>query len=318
MHIPNVRERQRDDLIADMSKIEAHLDEKFGKGRYRVITQEFPIGGTITVNGEVKTIAGTMDMLVYTDTGDIYVYDFKTKRIGNSDGNIAKETLRGYKQQVNIYRQILEENYPELKGKVHTGSLIKFNVDYPEPTNTIKYRVSPNDSSQLQISRDGGKTYENIQDALIDYMSPSLADDYNNHKVIIPVEEQDYGDTIGALPELKVKGPDINNTVQQAPKVTSPEDIGLDSEGYIKDEDDEDYDYDFNDAVREAVTEEITDDANSSVEIYAPAIADGAIDNAYGVQIVNSMDDFIGQFPIQYQADIKLILDSNEVNYTCQ
>lgn len=318
MHIPNVRERQREDLIADMSKIEAHLDEKFGKGRYRVITQEFPIGGTITVNGEVKTIAGTMDMLVYTDTGDIYVYDFKTKRIGNSDGNIAEETLRGYKQQVNIYRQIIEENYPELKGKVHTGSLIKFNVDYPEPTNTIKYRVSPNDSSQLQISRDGGKTYENIQDALVDYMSPSLADDYNNPNVIIPVEEQDYGDAIGALPESKVKGSDVNNAIQQAPKVTSPEDVGLDSEGYIRDEDDEDYDYDFNDAVREAVTEEITDNANSSIEIYAPAIADGAIDNAYGVQIVNSMDDFIGQFPIQYQADIKLILDSNEVNYTCQ
>lgn len=318
MHIPNVRERQREDFIADMSKIEAHLDEKFGKGRYRVITQEFPIGGTIIVNGGVKTIAGTMDMLVYTDTGDIYVYDFKTKRIGNSDGNIDEETLRGYKQQVNIYRQILEENYPELKGKVHTGSLIKFNVDYPEPTNTIKYRVSPNDSSQLQISRDGGKTYENIQDALVDYMSPSLADDYNNPKVIIPVEEQDYGDTIGALPELKVKGPDVNNAVQQTPTVTSPEDVGLDSEGYIADDNDEDYDYDFNDAVREAVTEEITDDANSSVEIYAPAIADGAIDNAYGVQIVNSMDDFIGQFPIQYQADIKLILDSNEVNYTCR
>ena len=318
MHIPNVRERQREDLIADMSKIEAHLDEKFGKGRYRVITQEFPIGGTITVNGEVKTIAGTMDMLVYTDTGDIYVYDFKTKRVGNSDGNIAEETLRGYKQQVNIYRQILEENYPELKGKVHTGSLIKFNVDYPEPTNTTKYRVSPNDSSQLQISRDGGKTYENIQDALVDYMSPSLADDYNNPKVIIPVEEQDYGDAIGALPELKVKGPDVNNAIQQAPTVTSPEDVGLDSEGYIADDNDEDYDYDFNDAVREAVTEEITDDANSSVEIYAPAIADGAIDNAYGVQIVNSMDDFIGQFPIQYQADIKLILDSNEINYTCR
>ena len=318
MHIPNVRERQREDLIADMSKIEAHLDEKFGKGRYRVITQEFPIGGTITVNGEVKTIAGTMDMLVYTDTGDIYVYDFKTKRVGNSDGNIAEETLRGYKQQVNIYRQILEENYPELKGKVHTGSLIKFNVDYPEPTNTTKYRVSPNDSSQLQISRDGGKTYENIQDALVDYMSPSLADDYNNPKVIIPVEEQDYGDAIGALPEPKVQGLDINNAVQQAPKVTSPEDVGLDSEGYIVDDNDEDYDYDFNDAVREAVTEEITDNANSSVEIYAPAIADGAIDNAYGVQIVNSMDDFIGQFPIQYQADIKLILDSNEINYTCR
>ena len=317
MRIPNVSESQREDLIADMSKIEAYLDEKFGKGRYRVITQEFPIGGTITVNGEVKTIAGTMDMMVYSDTGDIYIYDFKTKRIGTSDGNISVETLHGYKQQVNIYRQILEENYPELKGRVHTGSLIKFNVDYPEPNDTIKYRTNPNDSSQLQISRDGGKTYENIQDALVDYTAPILADEYNNPNVIIPVEEQDYGDTIGALPEPKVKEPDINNAIPQAPTVTTPEDVGLDSDGYIAE--DEDYlDDDFNDAERDAITEEIADNTNSSTEIYAPAIANGAADNAYGVKVVNSMNDFISQFPAQYQADIKLILDSSEVNYSCQ
>ena len=317
MRIPNVSESQREDLITDMSKIEAHLDEKFGKGRYRVITQEFPIGGTITVNGEVKTIAGTMDMMVYADTGDIYIYDFKTKRIGNSDGNIDPETLHGYKHQVNIYRQILEENYPELKGRVRTGSLIKFNVDYPEPNDTIKYRTNPNDSSQLQISRDGGKTYENIQDALVDYTAPTLADEYNNPNVIIPVEEQDYGDTIGALPEPKVKEPDINNAIPQAPTVTSPEDIGLDSDGYIAE--DEDYlDDDFNDAERDAITEEIADNTNSSTEIYAPAIANGAVDNAYGVKVVNSMNDFISQFPAQYQADIKLILNSSEVNYSCQ
>lgn len=317
MKIPNVSETQREDLIADMSKIEAHLDNKFGKGKYRVITQEFPIGGTITVNGEVKTIAGTMDMIVYTDTGDIYIYDFKTKRIGNGDGNISAETLHGYKQQVNIYRQLIEENYPELKGKVHTGSLIKFNVDYPEPNDTIKYRTNPNDSSQLQISRDSGKTYENIQDSLIDYTAPTLSDNYNNPNVIIPVEEQDYGDTIGALPEVKIQDSDVNNAIQQTPTVTSPEDVGLDSDGYIIEDEDE-FDFDFSDTTKDAVTEEITDNANSSTEIYAPAIADGAIDNAYGVKVVNSINDFISQFPTQYQTNIKLILDSSEINYTCQ
>lgn len=317
IHIPNVSENQREDLIADMSKIEAHLDEKFGKGRYRVVTQEFPIGGTITINGEVKTIAGTMDMMVYTDTGDIYIYDFKTKRIGSSDGNISTETLHSYKQQVNIYRQILEENYPELKGRVHTGSLIKFNVDYPEPNDIIKYRTNPNNNSQLQISRDGGKTYENIQDALIDYMAPTIADDYNNTNVIIPVEEQDYGDAIGALPEPKTNEQNLNNAIKPTAPDVSPEDVGLDSDGYII-EDEDDFDFDFSDTTKDAVTEEITDNVNSSTEIYAPAIANGVADNAYGVKIVNSMNDFISQFPSQYRADIKLILDSSEINYTCQ
>ena len=316
MEIPNVSKNQREELIADMSKIEAHLDAKFGKNKYKVITQEFPIGGTIIVNGEVKTIAGTMDMIVYTDTGDIYIYDFKTKRIGNSDGNISPETLHGYKQQVNIYRQIIEENYPELKGKVHTGSLIKFNVDYPEPNDTIKYRISSNNKSQLQISKDGGKTYENIQDALIDYTAPSLADDYENPNVIIPIEQQDYGDTIGALPEVKLKEPAPNDNINKPTKEVKPEDVGLDDDGFIKDDDD--YDFDFSDTSRFATTEQLDSNVNSSTEIYAPAIANGATDNAYGVKTVNSMSDFVGQFPNQYQADIQLILDSSELNYTCQ
>ena len=119
------------------------------------------------------------------------------------------------------------------------------------------------------------------------------------------------------MPEPKVKEPDINNAISQAPTVTTPEDVGLDSDGYIAE--DEDYlDDDFNDAERDAITEEIADNTNSSTEIYAPAIANGAADNAYGVKVVNSMNDFISQFPTQYQADIKLILDSSEINYACQ
>lgn len=314
MKIPNVSENQREELIADMSKIEAYLDAKFGKGKYRVITQEFPIGGTITINGEVKTIAGTMDMIVYTDTGDIYIYDFKTKRIGNSDGNISPETLHGYKQQVNIYRQLIEENYPELKGKVHTGSLIKFNVDYPEPNDTIKYRTNPNDSSQLQISRDGGKTYENIQDALVNYAAPTLSDDYENPNVIIPIENQDYGDAIGPLPEINVE--EVYDNVEKSPTDITNEELGLDSEGYIRDEDATEYE-EFEDE-KFATTEQIIDSANSSADIYAPPVANGATDNAYGVKIVNSMNDFVSQFPSQYQADIKQILAANELNYRCE
>ena len=82
--------------------------------------------------------------------------------------------------------------------------------------------------------------------------------------------------------------------------------------------DDDDYDFDFSDTSRFAITEQLDSNVNSSTEIYAPAIANGATDNAYGVKTVNSMSDFVGQFPNQYQADIQLILDSSELNYTCQ
>ena len=310
--IPNVTDEQKEILAESMKTIEQMLDAKFGKGHYRVVTKEFPIGGTVEVNGEQKTIAGTMDMLVYTDKGEFWIFDFKTKR-ANNNANISPETLVGYKQQVNIYRQLIEANFPELKGKVHTGSLIKFSVEYPKPSDTVKYRTNPNNSNQLQISMDGGNTYTDIQDALIDYTAPIIVDDINNTNVFIPVEEQDYGDAIGALPEPKSNGPDLNNGLTR-PKITPP-DAGNPEEDYSpKDTDDIDLDIE----ILEAATNEIQDNANSSVEIYAPAVVNDSADNAYGIKRVGSMKEFVDSFPVGYQPFIKQLIASNELNYTCQ
>lgn len=310
--IPNVTDEQKEMLAESMKTIEQMLDAKFGKGHYRVVTKEFPIGGTVEINGEQKTIAGTMDMLVYTDKGEFWIFDFKTKR-ANVNANISPETLTGYKQQVNIYRQLIEANFPELKGKVHTGSLIKFSVEYTEPSDTVKYRANPNNSSQLQISTDGGNTYTNIQDALIDYTAPIIVDDINNTNVFIPVEEQDYGDTIGALPEPDSNGPDLNNGLTR-PTITAP-DTGNPEEDYTPEDTD---DIDFDGEILEAATNEIQDDANSSVEIYAPAVINDSADNAYGIKRVGSMKEFVDRFPVGYQPFIEQMIASNELNYTCQ
>lgn len=311
-NIPNVTDEQKEILAESMKTIEQMLDAKFGKGHYRVVTKEFPIGGTVEINGEQKTIAGTMDMLVYTDKGEFWIFDFKTKR-ANNNANISPETLVGYKQQVNIYRQLIEANFPELKGKVHTGNLIKFSVEYPKPSDAVKYRTNPNNSSQLQISTDGGNTYTDIQDALIDYTAPIIVDDINNTNVFIPVEEQDYGDAIGALPEPEDGGPDLNNNLTR-PTITPP-DTGNPEEDYSPKNTD---DIDFDIEILEAATNEIQDNANSSVEIYAPAVVNDSADNAYGIKRVGSMKEFVDSFPVGYQPFIKQLIASNELNYTCQ
>ena len=310
--IPNVTDEQKKMLAESMKTIEQMLDAKFGKGHYRVVTKEFPIGGTVEVNGEQKTIAGIMDMLVYTDKGELWIFDFKTKR-ANNEANISPETLVGYKQQVNIYRQLIEANFPELKGKVHTGSLIKFSVEYPDPSNTVKYRTNPNNSNQLQISTDGGNTYTDIQDTLVDYTAPIIVNDINNTNVFIPVDEQNYGDAIGALPEPESDSVNLNNSLAR-PTVTPP-DTGNPEEDYTPEDVD---DIDFDGEILEAATNEIQDNANSSVEIYAPAVVNDSTDNAYGIKRVGSMKEFIDSFPIGYQPFIKQIIASNELNYTCQ
>lgn len=206
--IPNVvdgdGENSRQRLENDLMKIKKYLDDRFGANQYGVITEEFPIGGVINVNGEEKTIAGTMDMLVYTANGDIYIFDFKTKRLGNTGGEINENTLTAYKNQVNIYRQLIVANNPHLAERVKTGGLFKMLTDYPAPSQKdgIEYRMHPTIPNQLQIKENG--EFVNIQDSLTDYSSPFFIGNEDFEKShVINVEQEDFVDEIKSLPELE-------------------------------------------------------------------------------------------------------------------
>lgn len=336
--IPNVinegEENSIQSLEDDLHKIREYLDKRFGKGRYGVITEEFPIGGTIIVNGEEKTIAGTMDMLVYTDTGDIYIFDFKTKRLDNDgNANISENTLNGYSQQVNIYRQLIEANYPEFKGKVHVGGLIKFAVDYPNP-NEFEYRENPNIEGQLQVRESKDDEFLNIQESYVDYYAPFFFGNEDFEKEhIINIEDKDYSEEIKQLPkitesdiniedeEIKIKGEELLDDKLEKFREEFNESID-DFDTGIDDIDDYDlysatelieYNEEEQEIIKNASTELITD-----TEIYATPIVNGNTDNSFGIKVVNDMNEFIDSFPVQYRESIKQILAENELNYTCQ
>lgn len=322
--VPNVleddSENSRQSLERDLNKIKDYLDNRFGKGKYGVITEEFPIGGVINVNGVDKTIAGTMDMVVYTADGDIYIFDFKTKRLGTGDGNIGDITLNGYKQQVNIYRQIIVANRPNLSGRVKTGALIKFITDYPAPSGGVEYREHPTIPNQLQIRESKEDEFVNIQDSYVDYSVPYFFGDENFEDAhIINVEQKDFVDEIKALPEKNEPNAPTEdvagaNLIQNENEDFDFDSYDLDDTSYITD------DYDTDDTVFTAATDLITVDnvSNTPTEIYATPIADGATDNAYGIRIVNDMNSYIDSFPTQYRDDIKQLIADNELNYTCQ
>ena len=59
-------------------------------------------------------------------------------------------------------------------------------------------------------------------------------------------------------------------------------------------------------------------DLISPAEIYAPAVANGSTDNAYGIQIVGNMRSYVNTFPPQYRGNIEQLLANDELNYTCQ
>lgn len=62
---------------------------------------------------------------------------------------------------------------------------------------------------------------------------------------------------------------------------------------------------------------DLIENNHTTAEIYSTPIADGADISTFGVRTVNDMSDFVNAFPIQYRANIKQILASNELNYTC-
>lgn len=320
-NIPNVTEKGRAELERDLNKIKTYLDKRFGKGKYGVITEEFPIGGVINVNGENKTIAGTMDMIVYTANGDIYIFDFKTKRLGTGSGEIDDITVNGYKQQVNIYRQLIVANNPNLAGRVKTGALIKFITDYPAPTGGVEYQKHPTIPNQLQVRESKDEEFVNIQDSYVDYSAPYFFGDEDFEKAhIINVEQQDFVDEINALPERpKPSEPTGDIAGSELIQETSNEDINPDDYNF---DDDYDYtdDFDIDDTVFKSTTDliEVERKGTTSTEIYATPVANGATDNAYGIQVVNDINSYVDSFPSQYRADIKQLLADNELNYTCQ
>lgn len=210
--VPNATLEQRRRFIENLDALKEYLDNRFGIGKYKVITDEFPIGGVIhTAKGDV-TVAGTMDMLVFDETGNLYIFDFKTKRDSGTGSDLSDYTKEGYDQQVNIYRQLIEVNYPEFKGKVHIGGLIKFAVEYPRPTKD-NYRMSPDKEGQLQYRPYPDMDYADIQIATNEYEFPYFYSDESVESQILPVEVKDYKDAISALPKKKVDESNAANDV---------------------------------------------------------------------------------------------------------
>lgn len=210
--VPNATPEQRRRFIENLDALKEYLDNRFGIGKYKVITDEFPIGGVIhTAKGDV-TVAGTMDMLVFDETGNLYIFDFKTKRDSGTGSDLSDYTKEGYDQQVNIYRQLIEANYPEFKGKVHIGGLIKFAVEYPRPTKD-NYRMSPDKEGQLQYRPYPDMDYADIQIATNEYEFPYFYSDESVESQILPVEVKDYKDAISALPEKKVDESSATNDI---------------------------------------------------------------------------------------------------------
>jgi len=76
---PNISESRKNVLIQHLTRLKQYLDGKYGIGRYKILTNEFPIVAQYDTPEGTKTIAGTMDMCIIDEEGNVDIYDFKVK-----------------------------------------------------------------------------------------------------------------------------------------------------------------------------------------------------------------------------------------------
>lgn len=136
---PNMTEQDVKDFHTQLDKVKDSLDSRFGKGKYEIITDEnlLRLVGRINIDGQTKTIAGTMDMLVIDSQGNFHIFDFKTNRANNHIEFTAENSLI-YPAQVSMYGQMLSQNYG---AKIGSHNLIQLNLKYATPKGKGKYET---------------------------------------------------------------------------------------------------------------------------------------------------------------------------------
>lgn len=299
-------------LIQDIRKIEKYLDNKFGAGHYKVITREFPIAGRIKIDGEFKTVAGTMDMVVVTDDGNIHIYDFKTNRINNvtDDKQIMNpKKIEGYTKQLNIYKQLIVKNFSELKDKVKIEGLIVFNTLYPAPSDTIKY--SKNANGEILIN---GKELLDISE----YSAPYLNDTFEEDN-FIPIQDiNGIEEEIADLPTKQNAAETKENKKEDTEsKKNNIDNVTVDTNYFDMVEYNNDGNLDADTELLQDSTDTDVFSSQTDVEIYVNAINQDNTNDSYGVQFANNMEALILSYPAPFRDSLQRSLANNELQYVC-
>lgn len=152
-----------DEMVEGLNVLKQQI---LSRGETRIISEEVIADGTIKVKlQDGRTIevpnTGHLDMMTVDSLGKIHIYDMKTFR---NDEAFTDKVFKGYATQLNIYKNLMEQQYEVQIDSVH---IIPITVDYPGPTEQNIYsqkdgKLYLNDSEfkldNPQTSRIGMKT----------------------------------------------------------------------------------------------------------------------------------------------------------------
>lgn len=204
---PNLNKERKEKILEDLHRLRDYLDNRFGKGKYQVITDEIRLATVINTPDGQKTMAGTMDMLIIDDNGDGHIFDFKAKNhpITATINGKERNDRRNYTAQQNIYAAMLETTIPSLKGRIKSLQLIWMDTFYPKITE-VEYKTSK--SGQVTVT-DGAVKDMPIQD-YSGFGTPRLKDDVSDS--IIPLAQTNQ---INELTIPKMESAENNESLER-------------------------------------------------------------------------------------------------------
>lgn len=274
---PNINTKRKNLIINQLKRFTEYLNKTYPKG-YKVITNEFTLLSKINTPEGVKTIAGTMDMLVIDNEGNLHIYDMKNKR----RTNMTKEDEDKYTFQLNVYRQMLEQTFPEFKGKIKDHHLIWFNQKYPTPNDKVSYEVD-DDTSEISV-RNLSTGEVTPMYKFKDWFTPAFEDDINNS-----IKELDYSDKLQNLT------PFFDNMSEE----TNQSNIKLD---------DEEVELDFS-AINLLNDDDIKD---------AEASQGDELQFDYTFINVSNIDSFKNSLPLNLQDKFDILKNDGEIELICK
>ena len=165
---PNLTSKQIEKLKIQAAKLEALLTETYGEDAIFITDEDLlRTAAKVTYDGKEYTVAGTMDMVVIDNKGNIHIVDFKTKRANISE-ELDEDKISEYGLQVSLYKAFVASN-SLFKSKVGRTQIAQFNLKYADPR---KYNYSFK-GEQIYIELDGEdfKLQEAQKDGKVPYTS---------------------------------------------------------------------------------------------------------------------------------------------------
>ena len=156
----NIKENLGLDQQLKISSVLSDMTKKLKEQGWEVVSRDLTVDGEIEVtdkdgNPAKVRVAGTLDLLLHNPkTGKFAIYDIKTYRVTRDkngeivdplhpEDKLQDKRYAKWSAQLSVYKQLLEQKYPEMKGNISAMAIIPFQISGYDASNQ-EYSLNSN------------------------------------------------------------------------------------------------------------------------------------------------------------------------------